>query len=1148
MTRSKERPPILPNTGPTGRVSSGNPGSSTARTAIVQPPQFDPAILLNVKELTSKLPTVERDNYEVEGECARGGLGRILQARDVRLERTVAIKELLATTERAAARFVREALVSARLQHPAIVPVYEAGRWPNGELFYTMKMISGRSLKEAIEETKTLDERLALLPNVISVADAMAYAHDQRIIHRDLKPANILIGPFGETVVIDWGLAKDLTKPQEEPESIETAPLYLKGNDLTIAGAVMGTPQYMPPEQARGEAVDERADVYTLGAVLYHLLAGVSPYEGETASDILSSVLRQPPTSLEERQPGIPQDLVTIVSKAMAYRKEDRYPSARELAEDLRRFQTGQLVSAHEYSSLTLLKRWLRRYRAPVTVALGCLLLLLIGGVVGVRRIVVARNQAEKERARAESQSNELLLVEARASLERDPTTALAWLKNYPLSAPGWEKVRDIALDAWSRGAARHVFRRDESTSTFGAFSPDGRLFAGASEGKVIRLWDIETGHTVKSLPYQVDLEAVTFTPDGRTVAFAEWNIPVVKLWDTMSGKVRALPAQAGVLTALAISPDGRWLASGGSDHKLWLWSLDSDEHRVVEGFAAYEGALILEAVRFSPDSRWLAFPGADNTVRLWEVATGKTRILTGRHQDTILTLAFSRDGKYLVSGSKDRSVRLWEMASGEERLLGLQDGSVRVVQFSPSGQLVASGGQDRSVRVWHTSTGEGRILGTHRSQIETLAFSPDGQLLAVAGTDTTVQLWQVAVGEKWELQGHVNDVSQVLFSPDGRYLASMSDDHTVRLWDTSIIQGRVLRGHEDDIRRILFSPDGKTLATASRDRTVRLWDVQTGKMAHVLRGHEAMVYNAAFSPHGEVLASAGFDGALRLWNVATEEVRKLPGHKGPLRALEFSPDGKQLATCGDDGVVRLWDVQSGIGRALGTHQGRISWLVFSPDGALLASAGDDHLIKLWSVANGAQRVLAGHTDQVFRVAFSHNGQYLASSSLDNTVRLWNVAAGTGRILGTHKAQGGPVAFSGDDRYLASGAIDGSLQLWDLVTGASSPLPGHTARILALAFSPTAALLASASVDHTVRLWDINTGTCQRFFRHENYVEDVAFSPDGRTLVSCSVDKTIRLWPVSHTKRLPEDPAGLQKWMGDLTSAEIQPGRELGTP
>jgi hypothetical protein len=156
------------------------------------------------------LPEVARGLYAGEDEIARGGMGRIVAAEDRRLGRPVALKELIDPNEENITRFQREALITARLQHPGIVPVYEAGRWPTGEPFFAMKMVSGRPLDQVIAETKTLSERLALLPRLAAACDAMAYAHSQRIIHRDLKPGNVLIGDFGETVVIDWGLAKDL--------------------------------------------------------------------------------------------------------------------------------------------------------------------------------------------------------------------------------------------------------------------------------------------------------------------------------------------------------------------------------------------------------------------------------------------------------------------------------------------------------------------------------------------------------------------------------------------------------------------------------------------------------------------------------------------------------------------------------------------------------------------------------------------------------------------------------------------------------------------------------------------------------------------------------------------------------------------------
>jgi tetratricopeptide (TPR) repeat protein len=365
-------------------VASGDPG---------QPPAED----------GSTLPVVSPEHYVVHGEFARGGMGRIVSARDVRLGRIVALKELHEGSA-GRKRFVREALVTARLQHPSIVPVYEAGRWPDGLPFYAMKMVSGRSLDAVIRAIDTLAGRLALLPHVIAVAEAIAYAHSQRIIHRDLKPANILVGSFGETVVVDWGLAKDLAQPVPEEPSAERLP---SSGDLgeTVVGTVLGTPHFMPPEQARGEAVDERADVYALGAILYYLLAGAPPHAGKTATEALAAAAAGPPPPIETKEADVPQELAAIVRKAMAGEASDRYPTAQELAADLRRFEAGQLVSVHQYSSVELLRRWFARNRVAVTVggvlALG-LVASMAAGVVGVRREARVA-EAERDKARLEA-------------------------------------------------------------------------------------------------------------------------------------------------------------------------------------------------------------------------------------------------------------------------------------------------------------------------------------------------------------------------------------------------------------------------------------------------------------------------------------------------------------------------------------------------------------------------------------------------------------------------------------------------------------------------------------------------------------------------------------------------------------------------
>ena len=266
-------------------------------------------------------PFVDRDHYEIGEEFARGGGGRLRRARDLRLNRVVAIKEPIALSARIEQRFLREAVLTARLQHPSIVPVHEIGRWPTGEPFYAMKLVSGRSLRDVVAETTTIEQRVAFLPNVLAVTDAIAYAHSQGVIHRDLKSSNVMIGAFGETQVIDWGLAKEIHAPEDTVEDLAV-------REAQETNGIRGTPATMAPEQATGKRVDERTDVYGIGALLYQVLAGGAPYEGDTAPDVIARVAAEPPRPLIERAPRAPRELVAIAERAMARDPAQRYPSA----------------------------------------------------------------------------------------------------------------------------------------------------------------------------------------------------------------------------------------------------------------------------------------------------------------------------------------------------------------------------------------------------------------------------------------------------------------------------------------------------------------------------------------------------------------------------------------------------------------------------------------------------------------------------------------------------------------------------------------------------------------------------------------------------------------------------------------------------
>ena len=353
------------------------------------------------------LRQVSDDDYALSSQLARGGMGQIVKGLDLRQDRVVAIKRPLRLDATSLSRFVREARMTARLQHPGIVPVYEAGRLPSGEPFFAMKYIEGRNLGAIVRATPRFGERLALLPNLIAVADAVAYAHERGVVHRDLTPTNILVGAHGETLVIDWGVARDLAAHEEA----ETDPSSAPGTDggLTATRGVVGTPRFMSPEQARGAPADRRSDVYALGAVLYFLLSARPPY-AELAKASPRDVLAAAPAPLGRQ---VPPELAAVVARAMARDPASRYPSAAELAADLRRYVTGELVRAHTYSPAALFRRWAWRHRRTLVAAAVAATAVTSAGALGLARVVRERDVAlaAQQRAQALSGSGEKLVA-----------------------------------------------------------------------------------------------------------------------------------------------------------------------------------------------------------------------------------------------------------------------------------------------------------------------------------------------------------------------------------------------------------------------------------------------------------------------------------------------------------------------------------------------------------------------------------------------------------------------------------------------------------------------------------------------------------------------------------------------------------------
>jgi WD40 repeat protein len=1045
------------------------------------------------------LPVVDPGRYQVLGEIGRGGLGRVLQAFDKHLNRVVALKEMLPDCG-SRSRFVREAIATAGLEHPSIIPVYDAGRRTTGEPFYSMKLVSGRSLANLIAELPTLQRRYELLPNVIAVADAMAYAHSKGLVHRDLKPANVLVGAFGETVIIDWGVAKDLKKNQPIAGSPDVA--VAGGPDgVTVAGAVLGTPAYMAPEQAAGQPVDERADVYSLGAILYQVLAGEPPHDA-SQPDLMMRVLAGNVIPLDERQADIPPDLLTIVHRAMARDPRERYPSARELADDLRRFQTGQLVTSHTYSTWELVKRWVYRRRLAVAASTVLLAALAVVGVASIRRVVRARVVAEEATRTAESRANALLLMQARALLEADPTATLAVLKTYPDEGSDWEGVSGLASDAWSRGVARHVWRT------------------------------------------HAEMSSVVVSPDGRAIA-ASGAAKGVALWDANAGTERRLPGPEGEVLWLGFPDDGRWLASAGMlDKRVWVWDVAGDQARPLVGHDDLMRWMGVSA------NGVIVSVSRDLTVRVWNAATGEARVLVryGGLSDCGRE-ALSQDGRFFAYGGL-RRVHLFDVTSGVELPLEESAAGSGALAFSGDGRLLVSGGMDSNVRVWTVATGRARVLRGHTAWVSHIALSPDARMLVSASEQGTPLAWDVASGESRVLPAAVGDVRAAAFSPDGHYLAIGGDDRMIRLWETRTLVLRILRGHAAPISSLAFSPDSRTLVSASVDKTVRSWDLEPGNL-RTLALPEGDIDGFRFSSRGDFLAFARYQGRhvcnMFVADARSGGVRALGEALQPLPASSalapdgsplgdhedgfrryiqnagncgsqwrtmldidgcaYSPDGRLAATGAVDKTVRTWDTETDAMRVVGEHEGGVKAVAFSPDGKSLVSGGTDHAVRTWDLTTGQRRVFAGNEGFVRDVAFSWDGARVASTGMDGTLRVWDRATGEMRVYGGSQIASQALAFSRDDRFVLVGERSGAIRMWDLATGQS----------------------------RVVR-------------RHASLVKPIAVSPDGKTVASAAEDGSVWLWDLDATPAFSRDPRTLRGWIGSVTTAEVDMTGEVATP
>ncbi len=1084
-------------------------------------------------------PASRVTDYELLKLLGEGGMGVVYSARQASIDRSVAVKMLrgdLAADVDQREKFLAEAVITGDLDHPNIVPIYELGANESGALFYSMKRVQGVPWLRVIQE-KSLSENLEIL---MKVADAIAFAHSRGVLHRDLKPDNVMLGDFGEVLVMDWGIA------------ISTGESRLEGT-IRQTSSMGGTPAYMAPEMATGpiDRIGPASDVYLLGAILYEIVTGSPPHTGR---DVMSCLFNAATNTIVPTT--VSGELVDIARVAMATDPTQRYESVREFQGAIRRYQSHQESVVLTHRAAADLEAAVRsgdyqdyaraKFALEEALALWPENTTAQTDLVGVRLRYAEQafgkddldlaaslldaelplhqalyGQIEAAQREREARQKRLTMLRRTAAgllaavlligtlayfgirAQRDRAVAAeqdAKRQFVRAEQARGEAVTNAAVAERARETATEERNRAQRAEIQARSDRDAAVAARQSEA------DQRRAREYQAYIAQIGLAAAKIDENGfgEAAKILSETQPGLRHWEWGRLWHLCLQAQqtitaAGPIDALAISPDGQRLLTGSWQGLAHIWDLATGKPLVT-----VQQGVHVHGVAFSPDGSRFATASNDpeGEVRLWNAATGQLLQTYSGHTDSALAVAFSHDGRRLVSASYDNTARVWDVDTGSQLLL-LSGHSYWVwsAEFSPDDRRIVTASQDGTVLIWSAESGTaGTPFRGHDGPVYCARFAPDGQTIASGGNDKQVLLWNPDQVRPFDYQALSTGQA-----PQGPTY-------------------RALTGHAASVRCVAFDESGQRLASGGHDNSVKLWNLADDSLTVTLRGHAGWVRACGFTPDGKRVVSAGHDQVAKVWDPAQyAEVRHLRGHTDGLLDGQFSPDGSQVVTVGRDRTARLWDL--GTGRSLETldegHEFLVTSAQFWPEGNRILTAAGDDTTRLWNAETATELWRAEATGRVGIAALSPDALWVATGTGGTDLALWQASDGEpAGLLSGHRSQVTSISFSPDSARLISGDAKGHLRIWDRATAQElKRLEGHTESIVALAWLAGDRAL-SASADRTVAQWNLATGEelTDRVLRHPAGLTSLAVSHDAQWAVTTCGDDQVRVWHLADAK------------------------------